>query len=270
MIAKVGANTALEWLGASRAYGRRIRGLATRLTRRLRSKDIDLHPGSWVNLDQLDSNKPYLRTFRYQGEWIDDFHQSLAAAPGGRCGVWCSIDIGIDGYLQWNDALKIYELARFTKGDVLELGTHYGLSASIIANALEARGSGTLETVDIDAWTTAEAAKSVRARPGGDRVTFTVKHATRRLEQLAAEGRRYGFIFIDHWHGYDLTVEAAQHLAKLLEPGGFVQFHDFVDPGNADPDHFYGVFQAALDTVCKDRRFLFCGNYGCTAVFRFL
>lgn len=260
----------LAWLQASRAYGRQVRSLRTRLRTLRFSRDIDTHPGSWADLDHGDRKGAYRKTFPFDGELIDANHRAIAAAPGGRLGVEVCVDLGIDGYLQRADALKIYEIARLGQGDVLEIGTHYGLSASIIASALATRGSGRLETVDFIDFTTADAKANLRGRPGEDRVTFTVIDGARRMRELAAEGLRFGYIFIDHWHGYQATYDAARELAGLLQPGGFVQFHDFVDSQNADPTHFYGVTQAVLDTVCKDGRFLFCGVYGCTGLFRFL
>ena len=260
----------LEWLPASRAYGRKVAGLGEKLKRRLRSSDIAFHTDGWTELDQPDRKGAYSRTFPFSGDYIDDTHRRIADAPGGRLGIPVSIDLGIDGYLQKGDALKLYELARFTRGDVLEFGTHFGLSTSLIAAALEARGSGRLETVDFNPDTTAAAAENIRGLPGAERVTFTVREGGKRVRELAAEGRRYGFIFVDHWHGYISTRDVAREQHKLLEPGAFVQFHDFIDEQNGDPAYNYGVFQAVLDTVCKDGRFLFCGNYGCTGVFRFL
>lgn len=260
----------LAWLDASRAYGRLVRGVGAKLRTLLRSRDIATYPQSWADLDEGDKKGAYRKTFRFDGDLIDARHRAIAEAPGGRLGVPVCVDLGIDGYLQRADALKIYEMARLGEGDVLEIGTHFGLSASIIAGALEARGSGRLETVDFIDFTTADAKRNLEGRPGADRVTFTVMDGTRRMAELAAEGRRFGYVFIDHWHGYQATYDAARLLPGVLSPGGFVQFHDFVDSQNADPSHFYGVTQAVLDTVCQDRRFLFCGVFGCTGLFRFL
>ena len=263
-------NPGLEWLDRSRAYGRKIRGLWSKVRQRRYAADIDVHPDTWADLDGLDWKGPYRKTFRFDGALIDHHHRAIHDAPGGRYGIGCALDLGIDGYLQQGDALKMYELARLTEGDALELGTHYGLSASIIASALAERDGAHLETVDLNARTTTVAAVNLMGRPGSDRVVFTVRDGAARMDELAAEGRRYSYIFVDHWHGYQATLDAANQLHRLLEPGGFVQFHDFVDSQNADGEHFYGVFQAVLDSVCLDGRFLFCGNYGCTGVFRFL
>ncbi len=105
-------------------------------------------------------------------------------------------------------------------------------------------------------------------RPGSQRVTFTVKNATDRLDELVAEGGKYGFIFVDHWHGYDATFEAAIRAFDLLAPGGFILFHDCVSAGNFNREHVYGVFPAIIDAILPDDRFSFYGNFGCCALFR--
>jgi len=223
-------------------------------------------PG-WRALDQLGQPAPYAPSV--DSPVVRTGQKPIFEAPLGRLGIPINLDLGLDGYLQREDALKIFELAFIAPGDVLELGTHKGLSTSIIARALEERGGGLLETVDIDADANAIAREAVAARPGGHRVIFTLRDAALRMDELIAEGRRFGYIFIDHWHGYEATFEAARRCADLLAPGGWVQFHDFLDPGNADPDHVYGVYQAVLDTICEDPRFALPALSGCTAVFRF-
>jgi hypothetical protein len=65
----------------------------------------------------------YLKTYDFPGEFINSFHGSLAVSigPSGM------IDIGVEGWLLPADALKLYELAYFCYGDILELGTYRGL-----------------------------------------------------------------------------------------------------------------------------------------------
>jgi predicted O-methyltransferase YrrM len=177
------------------------------------------------------------------------------------------IDLGIDGYLLREDALKLYEMAFCSDGDILELGTHRGLSTSILAQALsDAESSATLETVDIDGVTQTDARETLSIRAGFNRTKFTVRDATQRVLELTNEDRQFGFVFVDHWHGYDATFEVATQLKHLLKPGGFVLFHDCVNGSNADPEHVYGVYQAVLDALAADEHFIFFGNYGCCSL----
>jgi predicted O-methyltransferase YrrM len=229
---------------------------------------------NWPTLDHFAvTTATYQHTFPFAGEFIDAEQARIASAPLGRMGIARCIDLGIDGYLTRDEALKLYEIARFARGDILELGTFRGLSTSIMARALHARGSDRLETVDLasdDNVDDYSIARSNLARVfGGDRVTFQLCGATERLRQLTLLGRKFGFIFIDHYHGYNSTREAASSLPYVLDAGSFALFHDFLDPANLDPDHPYGVYQACLDTVCENDDFKFCGCYGSAALFRF-
>jgi predicted O-methyltransferase YrrM len=237
------------WIAKSHAYGARL------------SKAGSPYANQWRPLDQL-SYAPF------DGEIINDSHRRIADAPMGCGGNPNLIELGVPGYLQRADALKLYELAYNSTGDVLELGTNKGLSTSIIAQALHDRGDGRLETVELDPSNTADAKKNLASLHGFDRVTFTSSDATRRMDELLAAGGSYGFIFIDHWHGYQATHDAATRAASMLLPGGFVMFHDFLDPGNADRRHVYGVYQAVLDTLADNPAIEFAGASGCCAIFR--
>jgi hypothetical protein len=84
------------------------------------------------------------------------------------------------------------------------------------------------------------------------------------------EGKKFGFIFVDHWHGYKTTANAITRCKNLLLDGGFILFHDCIDPSNYDQNHPYGVYQAILDNLCDDERFIFYGNFGCTTLFRYI
>jgi predicted O-methyltransferase YrrM len=228
----------------------------------------------WPTLDHFAvTTATYQHTFPFIGEYIDAEHTRIASAPLGRMGDARCIDLGIDGYLSRDEALKLYEIARFARGDILELGTFRGLSTSIMATALHARGSDRLETVDLARDDNVEDYSIARANlarvSGGERVTFQLCGAAVRLKQLTLLGRKFGLVFVDHYHGYDATCGAASSLPGILDIGGFALFHDFLDPANLDPDHPHGVYQACLDTVCDNDDFKFCGCYGSAALFRF-
>lgn len=224
---------------------------------------------SWPNIETLGAPAPYIKDFDWPGDALSPFHRMLRDAPLGRSGVEFNIDIGIDGYLQRGDALKLYELAYLAPGDALDIGTHFGLSAFIIAQAQQDRGFGYVETIDIDAATTKCAEQNLSSRACRSRIRFHVGDAADRLDAHRQASRKFGFVFVDHWHGYDVTRETLVRCADLLRPGGYVQIHDFSCPENRDPAHVYGVFQAALDTVCENPHFSWRGGAGCTGVFQF-
>jgi SAM-dependent methyltransferase len=239
-----------DWSARSRAYGDAIK------------------KPDWIDFDHLGSGPQYRSTILDRKMQEQTGFKRILNAPLGRMGVPFLINLEIDGFLGRDDALKIYEMAYHSDGDVLELGTCKGLSTSIIAEALGEAGGGNLETVDIDAAANEVARENVKSRRFGEKVTFAIQDAAKRMDELSSLGRKFGFVFIDHWHGYDATYEAASRVRDLLKPGGYVLFHDFLDPGNSDPNHVYGVYQAVLDTICLDDEFEFICNSGCCGLFR--
>jgi predicted O-methyltransferase YrrM len=244
---------------------------STAWVERSRQYGASLQHGAWQTLDALGQQAaPYVPTHSFPGDRIDPFHASFDSVPLGKMGVPFLIDIGIDGFLLKDEALKLYEMAYFSSSNVIELGTHKGLSTSIIAKALTQSGrrNRNFETIDIDVIRNIVARKNVgfwRNRW----VKFSLMDATKRLDQIIAEGRKAGFIFVDHWHGYKETLEAAERTTHLLVDGGYVMFHDFLDPGNNTPGHPYGVYPAVLDALGNDKRMKFACLCGSSAVFRF-
>lgn len=92
---------------------------------------------------------------------------------------------------------------------------------------------------------------------GGERVSFLVGDAPKLIDGLIAAGRKFGFAFIDHWHGYEATHAAAIRLSRALVPGGLVLFHDYNDPDSLNPEHHHKVYQAVHDTIGSDPAFRF-------------
>ena len=220
------------------------------------------HPASRLALDQLGTlHPPYRPTYRFEAAFIDDAHAALAAAPtqGGL------IDLGIPGWLRPADALKLYELAYFARGDVLEIGCYHGLSTRIQTDALRRAGGGrSLTALELVAEYVAQAERSTADNAALRR--FVVGDARESCAALLAGGRVFGFAFVDHSHTYELVHAACADLKRLLRPGGFALFHDYNDERNArDPE--YGVFQAAEDAFA-DGSFAFHGVYGCTGLYR--
>jgi predicted O-methyltransferase YrrM len=226
---------------------------------------------TYCRLSELSLRKvrPYKRTYEFPNDYINDHHKLFTTCPRGRMGIDFIIDLGIDGYLLPDDALKLYELAYFCKGNILQLGTYKGLSTYIIVMAMDDSNSkGFLDTVDIDENVSTIAQKKITEYSYNAYVNFYVMDAIELCDRKIIERKRYDFIFIDHWHGYDATYSAAMRAKKILNPGGFCLFHDYGDPGNADPNHVYGVYQAAHDAILCDEHFEFYGAFGCTGLFR--
>ena len=85
----------------------------------------------------LNTVPPCLPTYEYPGEFLNGQHRSYSTCPAREH----LIDLGIDGWLRREGALKLYELAYFAAGPILEIGSYHGLSKSILARAVADSGA---------------------------------------------------------------------------------------------------------------------------------
>jgi Methyltransferase domain len=244
-----------------RLTGRR----APRRDAAFRNEDTDL-PLEATRVDVRHA-MAYRPTYDFGGRYIDAGHQALDALPCDETGM---IEVGIPGWLLRPDALKLYEMAYFAPGDVLELGTYRGLSAAILARAVDASGRRS-EIVSIDEWGQAPRLSAENLKrlsvPGRRRVRFEWGDAIAFVAALAEKRRRFSFVFVDHSHRYEHVLETCRPLHAVVEPGGFVQFHDYNDPRNANPAvDDYGVYQGVHDGLGDE--FAFWGVFGCSGLFR--
>jgi predicted O-methyltransferase YrrM len=207
---------------------------------------------------------PYSPIFVFSGEFIDREHRAIAemSAPDGL------IRTTIPGFLRPADALVLYELAYFTPGDVLEIGSAWGLSTSILCRAVaRARQGRCVSSIEKDASfqrITRQAIASLglqccyRGLPG-DADTI--------VPELLAGRTQFGMIFVDHDHTYPAMHRLCEQLSQLLVPGGIALFHDFNDERNVTGPEKYGVYRAVRELVA-DPEMAFLGVIGCCAVMR--
>ena len=219
------------------------------------------HPETWITPSEGGiAFSHYRKTFDFPGEFIDDAHARYAHAPPSGL-----IEVGIPGWLRVADALKLYEMAYFSQGQVLEIGAYHGLSTSILALALRNAGRGhTLVSLELDPPAMLEAKRNVADL--AEMCDFILGDARVSRGELKEQGRTFAFAFVDHSHMYELVRDACVDLKKLIRPGGFALFHDFNDPRNGK-DSQYGVYQAVVETFA-DETFVFHGVYGCAALYR--
>jgi SAM-dependent methyltransferase len=209
---------------------------------------------------------PYAPTYAFPTPYINAQHAYYATCPLVK-GV--SIDVGIRGSLRREDALKLYELAYFADGDVLELGCNLGLSTSILSRANHDAGlAKSIYTNDLDAryldWTR-KALEDLRLVSN---LHFYPGDAVQYCQQLASEQRQFAFAFVDHSHAYEPVYGVCESLPQIIKPGGLVLFHDYNDYRNPRPDFAdYGVAQAVIDALAGTA-FEFYGLFGCTALYR--
>lgn len=227
------------------------------------------HDDTFLTLEQTRTDMrfamPYRKTFDFAGDAINKHHAELSA----RIASTGMIDYGVEGWLLPQDAQKLYELAYFCGGDILELGTYRGLSASVMSSACHDSGrENVIVSIDLDPDAIRHARANLRGRPGCDRVHIFQEEGATGVRNLAKAKRQFNFAFIDHSHEYDHVYEACKPLHRVLALGAFALFHDFNDGRNAAPDQpDYGVYQGVLDGL-DPRRFEFWGIYGCCGLFR--
>src|SRR6476469_4515402 len=101
--------------------------------------DLVAAPAAVPTLSAIGHEVPsYRKTYGYAGELIDAEHRALAALPvDGDL-----IRAATPGYLRLADALALYELAYFANGDVLEMGSAWGLSTTILCRAVRSARTG--------------------------------------------------------------------------------------------------------------------------------
>jgi predicted O-methyltransferase YrrM len=175
----------------------------------------------------------------------------------------------IHGWLRRDDALKLFELAYYAQGNILEIGCHQGLSTWIIAKAVsDSAKLRPITSIDIDLASVARARNNLNKKSLGGFVDFQVADAERYCALQARDGREFGFILVDHSHTYSAVATVCRLLPSLLAVGGFCLFHDFNDGRNPSADNpEYGVSQAVCDTLSPSD-FAFYGIFGCTGLYR--
>jgi predicted O-methyltransferase YrrM len=229
-----------------------------------------LHPESAISLEQCGRvNRPYMPNYDF-GMFINEEHKKYSEY---LCDGPCIIH-PIRGWLQPADALKLYELSYFSEGDICEFGTGYGLSTSIIAEAVyssinlrikcpsesgkgRSLGGGVAEQRFPSPCSRPQESRKDRIKQMIDTVELNAEHITAaklnliRLkldsvinfhtgdaeiicQKFCQIGKKYNFIFIDFNHAYLPTYRITLNLKKLCKKGTLILYHDYNDPNNID------------------------------------
>ena len=235
---------------------------------------MNAHPQSWLSLENLGSSiPPYCPTYDYPPPFIDRTHRGIAQSPlkDGLVQIKDRRWFGkvIPGWLRLEDALKLYEMAFFADGDILELGSYHGLSTNIIARACRnSSPKKQIVSIDLDPTCTKITRTSIDRSGLRTYVTTITMDAVSAVADYEHKNKQFAFVFIDHSHAYQPVFEVCKSLHHIVVPGGFCLFHDFNDIRNSDPlDIEYGVFQAVQEGLDKES-FDFFGIYGCTGLYR--
>ena len=217
----------------------------------------------------------YQPTFDFPEKYINSYHQKLGTSTLKKGMLQLKdrpwFGSTIPGWLRLEDALKLYELAYFAQGDILELGPYHGLSTTILSKAAQhSPYPKHIYTVDLSPDCVIQTEKHLRAGNLMQYATPICSDALLAVKQFITDGKSFGYIFIDHSHAYQPVYSVCCELKSILNPGGFCLFHDFNDTRNKfgdDPD--YGVYQAVVDGL-NENAFEFYGVYGCTALYRLI
>jgi len=170
----------------------------------------------------------------------------------------------IEGLLYTEDAQKLYELAWFATGPILEIGTFCGQSTAVMAAALEDAGNpARIVSLDVDAAALSTARANLDRLGFGARVTL-VHSETRRLLR-AASALRPGLVFVDGDH----TLRGVRADLAALEPavpdGAIVALHDY--EGYEDEDPYSVRVAEAVTRSWLARQGEFIGRFGLCGVF---
>lgn len=228
-----------------------------------------------MSLEEVGNHIPaYRSTYDFPGPFINWSHRFFSICPVKegmliQMRSFPLIGKSIPGWLRREDALKLYELAYFAVGDILELGSYQGLSTCILAQASrESPYRKTVFSVDLDPAAVAMARRHLRLKMLTRGVRLTCGDALELTRQAATTGKTFAFVFVDHSHAYKPVYQVCRELGRVVSPGGFCLFHDFNDARNRDSENEdYGVYQAVRDGL-SPTEFEFYGIYGCAALYR--
>ena len=202
------------------------------------------------------ADRTYEPSFSFEGELLSEGHSAVHDDVAA-----------IDGWLEPEDSLKLYELGYLAPGPFLEIGTYRGKSTAVLATALRDAGrDGEFYSLDIAKDDLALARATLAERRLGRDVTLV--HGSASAFFRALPGFRPRFVFVDGDHSAKGVGRDLVALEAHVPQGGLLLFHDFRDDRNNDPaNKEYGVPEAIQASwVARDCEF--AGTFGCTGLFR--
>lgn len=207
-------------------------------------------------LDNADkTTEEYRPTYELDGGFVNDEHRGIM-----------QVVEPVEGQLRPEDALKLYELAYFSPGPVLEIGCLFGKSTTILALAIRASGRPTkLISVDVNEEHVERARASVARMVPEVVPEFRLGPSAQLVDRLGCE---VGFAFVDGNHTYPHVRADLLAVDKHLLPEGFALLHDYYDSRNQQPPENprYGVVPAAEEVLGDGYRP--AGRFGCCALYQ--
>jgi MMP 1-O-methyltransferase len=211
------------------------------------------HPGK--------RDRKYLPSYEFGAATLGDRHERIADA------VW-----HIPGWLEPEDALKLYELGWFSDGPILEIGTYCGRSTIIMATAITDRGAdGHVISLDNDPALAPLARRSVEVHAVQDHVLLVC--ASARVFLSALPEFRTTLVFVDGDHSAAGVEADLAEIEGRVAPGGLLLFHDYL-ASRLPATNGFPVSAAPIEVqTVVDRSWVaeqcdFAGTFGCSALFR--
>jgi hypothetical protein len=220
-------------------------------------------------------NRAYRKTYAFEGDFVDENQRRIACLsvdfPRGKppFPFDYSTNVPTPHFPKiLIDLIKIYELAYFAAGNVIDLGTAEGRSSYVMSQALTASGNpNRVHTIELSPKQIARARKNHAGFEHCSNVIFHQGSGHVVLKELIHEGVSADFVFVDHSHEFEETALTCSLLDLIIPVGGMALFHDYLDGRNFDPDNLeYNVVKgigAGLDLT----RFRPVGVFGSTGLF---
>lgn len=206
-------------------------------------------------------DRSYLPNYDWGTGSLGDRHDRIVD------GVW-----SIPGWLAPEDCRKLYELAYFADGPILEIGTYCGRSAVTMAMALSDAGRDhPIVTIDIDPAAVGLGHRNARAHEVGDRIVFVCSPADRFL--ATAPDFEPALVFIDGDHSAPGVLTDLDAVAPHVRPGTLVFFHDYLPDELPDTEGFPVSprpidVAAAVESSWIPEHADFAGTFGWSALYR--
>ena len=196
----------------------------------------------------------YAPTWDWGGEYLGDRHRLLPHEMPP-----------IDGLMYPQDALKLYELAWFSPGPILEIGAFHGLSAAVMARGLNDSGnSQPVFSLDVDSDALNQARENLGSQDLLDRVTF-VEGSVQDLVRALPDFRPM-LAFVDGDHTLSGVTSDLKVLYEIVPRGGIIAMHDY--EGYEHPDPYWTQVRKGVHLSWMTRECRFLGRFGITGVFQ--
>jgi predicted O-methyltransferase YrrM len=210
--------------------------------------DLVLHP-------EKRADTGYVPSYRLGEAFVNEEHRKIG-----------EVVADVPGWLRPEDELKLYELAYFAPGPILEIGTYRGRSTTIMARAAQAGAGAMLFSVDVDPSALRAGSAALSAHGVAHRVVLVRGSAGAALRRLA--GLRPSLTFVDGDHSLGGVRRDLAAIEPAVPQGGLVLFHDFQDARNDDPAIAEIAVREGVEASWVARECDFAGVFGCCGLFR--